>query len=133
MGKLPRALSADWPREPCSVLPLHNRAITPLHLSMSIRHPVATGLAGNLFGTTTGANGDGPEFAFATSLASRNGLCTSYTGGAQLSRGGFGASPSYLAGRADSCPAGQGRRADLRRVSRHGTGPQLSEAGLMHL
>ena len=65
MGKLPRALSVDWPQEPCSVLPLHNRAITPLHLSMSFR-PVATGRGGNLFGTTTGAYGDGPEFAFAT-------------------------------------------------------------------
>ena len=71
MGKLPRALSADWPQEPCSVLPLHNRGITPLHRSMSFRHPVATGLGGNLFGTTTGAYGDGPEFAFATRLSSR--------------------------------------------------------------
>ena len=95
MGKLLPALSADWPQEPCSVLPLHNRAITPLHLSMSFRHPVATGLGGNLFGTTTGAYGDGPEFAFATRLSSRNGLCTSYTGGAQLSRGGFGASTHF--------------------------------------
>jgi hypothetical protein len=134
MGKLLRALSADWRQEPCSVLPLHNRAITPLHLSMSFRHPVATGLGGNLFGTTTGAYGDGPEFAFATRLSSSpNGFCASYVGGAQLSRSGFGASPSYLAGRADSCPAGQGRRADLRCVSRRGIGPQLSEAGFMQL
>jgi len=66
MGKLRRALSADWPQEPCWVLPLHHRGITPLHRSMSFHHPVATGLGGNLFGTTTAAYGDGPEFAFAT-------------------------------------------------------------------
>jgi hypothetical protein len=68
MGKLPRALSADWPQEPCSVLRLHNRGITPPHRSMLFRHPVATGLGGNLFGTTTGAYGDGPEYAFVTRL-----------------------------------------------------------------
>ena len=81
MGKLLRALSVDWPQEPCSVLRLHNRATTPLHLSMSFHHPVATGLGGNLFGTTTGAYGDGPEFAFATRLSPCNGVCTSYKGG----------------------------------------------------
>src|SRR6516164_826491 len=87
MGKLPRALSVDWPQEPCSVLPLHNRAITPLHLSMSFR-PVATGRGGNLFGTTTGAYGDGPEFAFATRLSSSpNGLCASCRGDARAASG----------------------------------------------
>ena len=97
MGKLPRALSADWPQEPCSVPPLHNRGITPLHRSMSFRHPVATGLGGNLFGTTTRAYGDGPEFAFATRLSSSpNGLCASCRGDACAAIGYAPAPPSSV-------------------------------------
>jgi hypothetical protein len=66
MGKLPQALSADWPQEPCSVLPLHNRAITPLRLSMSFRHPVVIGPGANLCGTNTAVYGLVLEFKCAT-------------------------------------------------------------------